>query len=61
MLQIGSKVRIKNNAYGNDPEAIKIHGKIAEIVYIGKDGEIEVQTEDDDFELLTVDEVEELK
>ena len=62
MLEIGSKVRIKENAYGNstDPEAIKAHGKVGEVVYVGEDGEVEVQTEDDEFELLTIDEVEEI-
>ncbi len=63
MLEIGSKVRIRDNAYGSstDPEAIKVHGKIGIVTYIGKDGEIEVQTENDEFEQLTVDEVEETK
>jgi hypothetical protein len=63
MLGIGTKVRIKSNAYGGstDPEAIKAHGKVGRVVYLGKDGEVEVQTEDDEFELLTIDEVEEIK
>ncbi len=63
MLEIGSKVRIKDNAYGGstDPEVIKTHGKVGKVVYIGKDGRIEVQTEDDEFEALIVDEVEEIK
>lgn len=62
MLEIGSKVRIKDNAYGSsiDLEAIKAHGKIGTVVYLGKDGEVEVQTEDDEFELLAADEVEEV-
>ncbi len=63
MLEIGSKVRIRDNAYGGstDPEAIKVHGTIGTITYIGKNKEIEVLTEDDEFEVLTVDEVEELE
>ncbi len=63
MLEIGSKVRIRDNAYGSstDPGAVKTHGKVGKVVYIGTNGEIEVQTEDDEFEALIVDEVEEIK
>lgn len=63
MLKIGSKVRIKDNAYGSStsPTAIETHGKLGKVVYMGLDGEVEVQTEDDEFELLTIDEVEEIK
>ena len=64
MLEIGSKVRIKDNAYGGSrrPDAIRIHGKLGEVLYIHEDGEtMKVKMDDGELEYLTVDEVEEIK
>lgn len=63
MLQIGSKVRVKENAYEGSsvPNDLLARGEVGVIVYLGQDGDIEVQTEDDEFLLLTVDEIEEIE
>ena len=62
MIEIGSEVRIKDNAYEGslEPDNILARGKIGTVIYIRND-EIEVLTEDDEFQLLTIDEVEEIK
>lgn len=63
MLQIGSKVRVKENAYEGSgvPNDLLARGEVGVIVYLGQDGDIEVQTEDDEFLLLTVNEIEEIE
>lgn len=62
MLQIGSKVRIKENAYegSNDPDDFLARGKVGEIVFSSAHDEWEVLTEDGEYYPLTTDEVEEL-
>lgn len=62
--QIGSRVLVKDNAFGNstNPEDIAARGKFGKkVVWILDDERIEVQTDDDDFLPLTVDEVEEVE
>lgn len=63
MLKLGSKVRVKENAYeGSDvPNDFLARGEMGVIVYLGQDGDIEVQTEDNELLLLTTDEVEEIE
>lgn len=60
-IQIGDKVKVLDNAFGDSthPHDIAARGLIGRVIGIlGDNGEIEVQTEDDDFLLLAVDEVE---
>ena len=61
-ILIGSKVLVKDNAFGDSdhPDDIAARGKVGIVIWMEADGRIEVQPEDDDFLLLTVDEVEEL-
>ena len=63
MIKVGMKVKIKDNAFEGslEPDDILARGKVGQVVYIGRNGEIEVVTDDDrDYYLLTVDEIEEI-
>ena len=64
MIEIGSEVRIKDNAFEGslEPDDILARGRVGQVVYIGQNGEIEVITDDiREYYLLTTDEIEELK
>lgn len=63
MLQVGSKVRVKQNAFegSDDPSDFLARGKVGEIIFsVGYD-EWEVLADDGDYFLLTTDELEELE
>ncbi len=62
MIEVGSKVKIKDNAFEGslEPDDILARGKVGRIAYWGRDNEIEVYTEDGEYYLLIVDEVEEV-
>lgn len=62
MLNVGSRVRIKENAYegSTEPADLEARGKVGVVVFSLADGTWEVQTDDGEFELLTTDELEEI-
>lgn len=62
-IQIGSRIRIKDNAYegSDDPADFEARGKTGTVVYSFGDGAWEVQGDDDEFYPLTEDEIEEVK
>ena len=59
IIKLGDKVRVLDNAYegSTDPDDLLFRGMVGVVRYINGDS-IEVQTEDDEFLLLTIDEVE---
>jgi hypothetical protein len=63
MLKVGSKVRVKQNAYegSDDPDDFLARGKVGEIVFSFGNGTWEVVTEDGEYYPLSTDEVEELE
>lgn len=62
MLQVGSKIRIKENAYegSDDPIDFLARGKVGEIVYSHGEDAWEVQTEDGEYYSLITGEIEEI-
>ena len=64
MIEVGSKVRIKDNAFEGslEPDDILARGRVGQVVYIGQNGELEMITDDiSEYYLLTIDAVEEIK
>lgn len=61
-LQLGSRVRIKENAYegSDEPKDFLVRGKAGVIVWSLGGDRWEVETEDGEFELLTTEEFEEI-
>lgn len=62
MLNVGSRVRIKENAYegSTEPKDFLVRGKAGVIVWSLGGDQWEVQTDDGEYELLTTEELEEI-
>ena len=62
-IRIGTRIKIKDNAYegSDDPSDFLARGKLGVVVWSFGDGTWEIQTDDDEFELLADDEIEELE
>lgn len=62
-IEIGSRVRIKDNAYegSDDPNDFLARGKTGTVAFSFGDGAWEVQGDDDEFYPLTEDEIEEIE